>query len=93
MIHKVSQLFVAAQLNFANFKMYYKALRGFSLVADDPSNGVSSKILDIPEDHIFSVISKQTDMFDPEIEYWTNRFGWIFKIEKHHHDYLSEESL
>ena len=73
--------------------MYYRALRGFSVIADDPSNGVSSRLLDIPEDHVFSVISKQKDMFDTDIEYWTNRFGWVFKIERHHLELLEKQDL
>ena len=90
MTRKERLRFVAAHLNYATIKMYYRALREFSIVADDPLNGKSSLLLDVPEDHIFSVIAKQRDMFDPEIEYWTNRFGWIFKIEKHHLELLEE---
>lgn len=73
--------------------MYYKASKELRVIGDDPANGISSQEVVIPEDHIFSVISKQSDMFDPNVEYWTNRFGWIFKIEKHNLDYLLEEPL
>lgn len=90
MIRKERLRFVAAHLNCETSKMYYRALREFSIVADDPLNGKSSLPLDIPEDHIFSVIAKQRDMFDPDIEYWTNRFGWIFKVEKRHLELLEE---
>ena len=92
MIHKVNQRFAEGQWSFVNIKMYYKAIQGFSVVADDPANGIRSQSISIPEDHIFSVVSKQKDMFDSNIEYWTNRFGWIFKIERHHLELLEEQS-
>ena len=62
--------------------IFYKTLCDLELIADNPSFGVKSQKVISYKDQSFSVIHKQKDFFDSDIEYWTNSFGWIFKINR-----------
>ena len=62
--------------------IYYKTLCNLELIADNPSLGLKSQKIILYKGESFSVIHKQKDLFDSNLEHWTNLYGWIIKISE-----------
>jgi hypothetical protein len=62
--------------------IFYKTLCNLELIADNPSLGLKSKKIILYKGEPFSVVHKQKDLFDSDVEYWMNLYGWIIKINK-----------
>jgi len=67
---------------------YYKPTCTFQVLADNPKLGLPYQTVTLYKDEPFSVETKQKDLFDPCIEYWTNIQGWVLKITQSELDNL-----
>jgi len=50
------------------------------LIADNPCRGIKSQKVTLYKEEQFTIVNKQKDMFNADVEYWMNPDCWVLKI-------------